>query len=178
MQWLNEPPHWSVLQNQITVQTAAKTDFWRLTHYGFIRDNGHFYFDDVDSDFVAEVKLCGRYKDLYDQAGLMIRANETHWIKTGIEFVDGVQHLSTVVTHQYSDWSMIPLNTPPSSLQLRVERRKEAIHISYLDESLQYKQFRLAAFPDASSVQVGLMCASPDGNGYEVVFEDYQLVLI
>lgn len=71
MQWLNEPPHWSVSQNQITVQTAAKTDFWRLTHYGFIRDNGHFYFDDVDSDFVAEVKLCGRYKDLYDQAGLM-----------------------------------------------------------------------------------------------------------
>jgi len=178
MQWLNEPPHWTLSENQITVKTAAKTDFWRLTHYGFIRDNGHFYFDEVNSDFVVEVKLRGCYKDLYDQAGLMIRANETHWIKTGIEFVDGVQHLSAVVTRQYSDWSMIPLNTPPTSLQLRVERRKEAIHISYLDESLQYKPFRLAYFPDTSSVQVGLMCASPDGNGYEVVFEDYQLKLI
>lgn len=93
MQWLNEPAQWSETGNQIVVTTAPKTDFWRITHYGFIRDDGHFYFQRVNTDFVVEVKIYGNYKDLYDQAGIMIRADEKHWIKTGIEYVDGVQNL-------------------------------------------------------------------------------------
>lgn len=113
-----------------SVKTGPKTDFWRITHYGFIRDDGHFYFDTVSTDFVAEVGIRGRYRDLYDQAGIMLRVDDKHWIKTGIEYVDGVQNLSAVVTHDYSDWSVIPLTQPPEVLRLRVERRQEAIHIS------------------------------------------------
>jgi len=176
MQWLNEPAHWSSSSDQIMVRTSPKTDFWRVTHYGFIRDNGHFYFDRVDTDFVVEVGIRGSYKDLYDQAGIMIRADENHWIKTGIEFVDGVQHLSAVVTHDYSDWSVTPLVTPLSPLRLRVERRKEAIHISYVDANAKYALLRLAYFPIMEEVQVGIMCASPEGEGYEVVFNNYQLI--
>jgi uncharacterized protein len=174
MQWLNEPTHWSSSSNQIIVRTSPKTDFWRVTHYGFIRDNGHFYFDQINTDFIVEVDIRGGYKDLYDQAGIMIRSDENHWIKTGIEYVDGVQHLSAVVTHGYSDWSVTPLPTPLSPLRLRVERRKEAIHISYVNENSKYALLRLAYFP-IMEVQVGIMCASPDGNGYEVVFDNYQL---
>jgi uncharacterized protein len=117
MQWLNEPAHWSISGNQIIVRTSPKTDFWRITHYGFIRDNGHFYFDQINTDFVVEVDIRGSYKDLYDQAGIMIRSDENHWIKAGIEYVDGVQHLSAVVTHGYSDWSVTPLLTPLSPLR-------------------------------------------------------------
>ncbi|MBD2102673.1 DUF1349 domain-containing protein [Leptolyngbya sp. FACHB-261] len=175
MQWLNEPAHWSSSSNQIIVNTSPKTDFWRVTHYGFIRDNGHFYFEQVDTDFVVEVEILGRYKDLYDQAGIMIRSDQNHWIKTGIEYVEGIQHLSAVVTHDYSDWSVTPLLTPPPSLRLRVERRKEAIHISYVDANSKYALFRLAYFPTEQEVQVGIMCASPEGDGYEAIFDNYQL---
>ncbi len=175
MQWLNEPAQGSEADNQIVVTTAPKTDFWRITHYGFIRDDGDFYFQRVNTDFVVEVKIYGNYKDLYDQAGIMIRADEKQWIKTGIEYVDGVQNLSAVVTRGYSDWSVTPLQEPPDFLQLRVERRKEAIHISYLDEHSRYTLLRMASFPDVPELQVGIMCASPQGDGYEVVFKDYQL---
>jgi len=184
MQWLNEPPHWQ--QNgigvaapeahRLTVKTAAKTDFWRITHYDFIRDNGHFYFETVSGNFVLEVGIRGSYRDLYDQAGIMLRVDEKHWIKTGIEYVEGVQNLSAVVTHEYSDWSVIPLSDPPEVLRLRVERRQEAIHISYLDESGQFRMLRLASL-QAEAIQVGVMCASPDGDGFEVTFEDYRLSL-
>ena len=76
MQWLNEPPHWhqsgvgvaAPEAHRLTVKTAAKTDFWRITHYNFIRDNGHFYFETVSGDFVVEVGIHGNYQDLYDQA--------------------------------------------------------------------------------------------------------------
>lgn len=175
MKWLNEPAHWSTSGNRILVNTLPKTDFWRVTHYGFIRDNGHFYYEPVNTDFVVEVEIQGEYRDFYDQAGIMIRSNENHWIKTGIEYVDGVQHLSAVVTHNYSDWSVTPLRTPPPSLRLRVERRQEAVHISYVDASSKYTLLRLAYFPTMPEVQVGIMCASPEGSGYQVVFDNYRL---
>jgi len=47
MQWLNEPPQWSESGNQMVVKTAPKTDFWCVTRYGFIRDSGHFDFDEI-----------------------------------------------------------------------------------------------------------------------------------
>ena len=107
-------------------------------------------------------------------AGIMLRADEKHWIKTGIEYVDGVQNLSAVVTHDYSDWSVIPLPNPPDVLHLRVERSKEAIQIFYLNEASNYAMLRMTYLP-YETLQVGVMCASPDGDGFEVTFEDYQL---
>ena len=41
--------------------------------------------------------------------GLMLRINEEHWIKTGIEYVDGVYNFSTVVTDVQSNWSVVEL---------------------------------------------------------------------
>ncbi|HEY9877713.1 MAG TPA: DUF1349 domain-containing protein [Leptolyngbyaceae cyanobacterium] len=177
MQWLNEPAHWLHTNSQIRVTTAPKTDFWRITHYGFIRDSGHFYFDLVSTDFNVEVAIQGQYQDLYDQAGLMVRADDKHWIKTGIEYVDGVQNLSAVVTHELSDWSMTPLINPPNFLHLRIERRKEAIHISYRSDDSDYTLFRMAYLPQDKPLQVGIMCASPQGEGFEAVFENYRLTL-
>ncbi len=43
MEWYNEPPVWEVKDEAIAITSGAKTDFWRETHYGFIRDNGHFF---------------------------------------------------------------------------------------------------------------------------------------
>ena len=109
MQWFNEPPQWQHNGDEIHVSVAPGTDFWRKTHYGFIRDNGHLYVQRVAGDFVAEVKVAGAYRDLYDQAGLMVRIDDAHWVKTGIEFVHGVQYVSAVVTNDFSDWSVAPL---------------------------------------------------------------------
>ncbi|XGV98441.1 MAG: DUF1349 domain-containing protein [Leptolyngbya sp. BL-A-14] len=176
MQWLNEPAAWSSTETRITVKTAPKTDFWRVTHYGFIRDNGHFYFEQVKADFDVEVTLRGSYRDLYDQAGLMLRLDEKHWIKTGIEFVEGIQQLSAVVTNDYSDWSVAPLIPAPASLRLRIERRQETVQIFYANANSNYTLLRLAYFPIAPEIQVGIMCASPEGDGYEVTFDDYRLI--
>jgi regulation of enolase protein 1 (concanavalin A-like superfamily) len=71
------------------VTTGEKTDFWRETHYGFIRDNGHFCFESADGDFTAEVLVAGDYQELYDQGGLMLRLDGRNWIKAGVEFVGG-----------------------------------------------------------------------------------------
>ena len=48
MEWLNEPPAWEVRGDTLTVSAGPKTDFWRTTHSGFVRDNGHLWFHQPD----------------------------------------------------------------------------------------------------------------------------------
>ncbi len=83
MQWLNEPPVWKADDGRLRVVSGAKTDFWRVTHYGFVRDNGHFYYEQRAGDLTVQVKIEAKYEALYDQAGIMVRLDSANWIKTG-----------------------------------------------------------------------------------------------
>jgi regulation of enolase protein 1 (concanavalin A-like superfamily) len=84
--WLNQPANSEASDIALSVTTDANTDFWRETHYGFVRDNGHFYAFQADGDFTAQVRVQAHFEHLYDQAGLMVRLDERRWVKTGIEF--------------------------------------------------------------------------------------------
>ncbi|WP_221643490.1 MULTISPECIES: DUF1349 domain-containing protein [unclassified Nostoc] len=175
IEWYNEPPLWEVKDEAIAITSGAKTDFWRETHYGFIRDNGHFFYQKIQGDFVAEVKITGQYQDLYDQAGLMVRLDKLNWLKCGIEFVNGVQQVSAVVTRNYSDWSVIPMPQNPSAIWVRVTRRGTAIEVEYSLNGTEYTMLRLAYLTPAETVSVGVMCASPEGNGFQMRFEQFQI---
>jgi regulation of enolase protein 1 (concanavalin A-like superfamily) len=176
MHWYNEPPTWHEQDGTLTVTSGAKTDFWRTTHYGFIRDDGNFYYQNISGDFTATVKITGQYRVLYDQAGIMIRENEFTWLKCGIEFVEGVQQVSAVVTRKYSDWSVAPLPNNPASLWLRVHRRAEAVEVWYSLDGEAYTMLRLAYLTKANPVQVGLMCAAPQSDvGVTIVFEEFRV---
>ncbi len=182
MHWLNEPPHWRVDGSRLSMTTGLQTDFWRTTHYGFIRDNGHFYGEPRVGDFTARVVVHGKYEALYDQAGLMLRAGDLYWIKAGVEMTDGVPHLSVVVTRECSDWSVIPLPDLRGPIELRLSRHGAAIRVEYRPAgdagSIRWNMARLAHFPhpsgESAPFDVGVMACSPqrtEGPGFEAEFE-------
>lgn len=173
--WYNEPQRWVGTIRQLSLTTDRKTDFWRITHYGFTRDNGHFLFTKQSGNFLASVKVSGNYRALYDQAGLMIRLDEKNWIKSGIEFVHGVHQVSAVVTRNFSDWSVVPLIHTPDALWLRLLRKEDYVEISYSLDGNDYQMLRLAYFPSDQEVQIGLMGASPDGEGFDILFEGFEV---
>jgi hypothetical protein len=175
MQWFNLPAAYKVQNDTLVVTTAPKSDFWRKTHYGFTRDNGHFFYQEVRGDFEVRLRIDGQYRDLYDQAGLMLRVDEANWIKTGIEFFDSLQHASAVVTREFSDWSVVRLPGIPASLWLRITRKAEAVEVFYSLDGKEYTLLRLAYLVPSAVTQVGPMCASPDGAGFEIVFADFSV---
>lgn len=175
MQWLNEPQGWRQDGDRIEVAVDKGTDFWRKTHYGFIRDSGHFGYVVVEGDCTVEVKVTGAYRNLYDQAGLMLRVDEAHWLKTGIEYVHGVQYVSAVVTNDFSDWSVAPLRQNPPSIWLRVIRKAEAVEIFYSLDGSDYTLLRIAYLQPAPVLAAGIMCAAPDGQGFAAVFEGLRI---
>jgi regulation of enolase protein 1 (concanavalin A-like superfamily) len=174
MNWYHEPPSWWAKGNTIAITTGPRTDFWRKTHDGGIRDHGHFYYRPVTGDFMAQVKVTGHYTDLYDQAGMMVRLDEATWMKCGIEFVHGVQHASVVVTRDWSDWSVLPLPNPPA-IWLRVVRYGPTIEVYYSLNGQAYTMIRQAFLTEVPTVQVGVMAAAPTGNGFSVTFEDFSV---
>jgi regulation of enolase protein 1 (concanavalin A-like superfamily) len=176
MNWLNEPPYWRMEGGALHVTTGDKKDFWRETHYGFIRDDGHFSFERARADFTAEVTVTGAYQALYDQAGLMLRTDERNWIKAGVEFVGGKRLLSCVVTREASDWSIVSGFDAPERLIIRLTRQRTAIRVEWASpDSGTFETFRLAYFPLSDQVLIGPMCCSPQRAGFEARFEGFRV---
>lgn len=174
MEWLNEPPGWHRTGDLIQVTAGARTDFWRKTHDGGIRDNGHFYFRSVDDDFRAEVKVSGRYAGQYDQAGLMVRLDEACWLKCGVELLNGVQQAGVVVTRDWSDWSVMPLANPPA-IWLRITRSGTTLEVFYSLDGQAYTMMRQAYLTEAVRLDVGIMIAAPTGAGFSATFEGFRV---
>ncbi|MEM6802206.1 MAG: DUF1349 domain-containing protein [Bacteroidota bacterium] len=176
LQWFNEPKKWKILsESSLSMFVTPQTDFWRETHYGFTVDDGPFYYAKVGGEFEMEVKIIGDYRSRYDQMGLMIRKDEKCWIKTGIEYVDEKMNLSAVVTRDFSDWSVIELDHKPEAVWLKLIRRLNAGEIQYSLDKKTYKMMRLAYFPDKVAVEIGLNAASPDGDGFTALFEEFKI---
>jgi regulation of enolase protein 1 (concanavalin A-like superfamily) len=176
MRWLNEPPAWSVAEDgTLAVTTGEKTDFWRETFYGFIRDDGHFYHREVTGDFTAYVTLAGDYETLYDQGGLMVRADERTWLKAGVEYTDGVAHVSAVLTRGHSDWSVLPAPDAADRVSLRVTRHGDAVRVQYLRADGGWQLLRLGHLPLPAACRVGVMCCSPQRAGFTARFTDFRV---
>jgi uncharacterized protein len=173
--WVNEPTTWAYEADTLTVTADPGTDLWRTTHYGFVRDTGHVFGDDVTGDFVLRATFAGDYRDQYDQAGIALRIDERNWIKSGIELVDGQQQISAVVTREFSDWSVAPVQGP-RTVTIEAARVGDAVTIRYgLDGAAATSLLRLAYLPPDRPVLAGIMTAAPDGGGFSTTFTKVDL---
>jgi regulation of enolase protein 1 (concanavalin A-like superfamily) len=165
MRWLNEPARWAGDLDALTVEVEPGTDFWRTTHYGFVRDNGHFAYEELEREIT--VRFRGDFASQYDQAGLMLRVDAETWIKAGIELADGREWLSVVVTRGLSDWSQQP--APAADVDgrrsIRAVREGDAVQLLCGDQPV-----RLAPLPPEATVLAGPMCAAPEGPGFTAHF--------
>ena len=164
-------------ETEIIVKSSPNSDYWRKTHYGFIRHNGNFFYKKIKGNFTISVDFQGKYEELYDQAGIMLKINEKEWIKTGIEFVDEIQKASAVVTNEHSDWSVIPLKTSPEWFTIKVERKEESIQISYsIDFGKTFELLRMTFIRNVEEVNVGIFVASPTSKkGFETKFKNLSI---
>ncbi|MEV4973911.1 DUF1349 domain-containing protein [Streptomyces scopuliridis] len=171
--WLNRPAQWAASDDALEITTEPDTDFWMTTHYGFVRDTGHALLRPVPASFRLRVTFSGDYREQYDQAGLLLRLDEKNWIKTGIEYVDGRQQLSAVVTREVSDWNVVPLahlTDTPAPVTVELQREGDTVTILYGLDGEPGTMLRLAYFPPGVAAQAGPMCASPDGTGFTTRF--------
>ncbi|EMY5508082.1 DUF1349 domain-containing protein [Bacillus sp. FSL L8-0642] len=180
---MNVPEYYKINDNRsFIVRSKAETDFWLKTHYGFEVMNGHVFYNEMMTDFQAEVQLCMDPNSKYDQAGLFVMISEKCWLKTSLEYIpDGPSHLGAVVTNNgYSDWSTqdFPTELATQQLHFRIVR-KRGDYIIYVKNSCQWEQIRIAHLMEDigdAPVKIGFYTCSPSkNNGFETEFLDFTI---
>jgi regulation of enolase protein 1 (concanavalin A-like superfamily) len=175
MTWLNPPANEFYDAGTLTARAKGKTDFWRKTFFGYVTDNGHFLHLQQDGEFTFQARVNGNYSQLYDQAGLMVRLDEKHWMKCGSELFEGRRWASVVFTHDFSDWSTMEDLSQTGAVYWRVVRKKDSIEAQCSKDGEKFTTIRQGYFPAKVPVKVGVMCAAPEGMGFDAVFD--QLLL-
>ncbi len=174
-EWINPPKRWSLDGGSLLVVTDAATDFWRETHYGFTRDSGHFFGFRVAGPFTAQLRVSAKYEALYDQAGIMVRIDDRHWVKAGIERSDGQCMLSSVLTAERSDWATAPYGHDPAQVWLRTTVVDGVLRVQVSDDGRRWPLVRLAPFPTSATHLVGPMCCTPERAGLEAEFSHFEI---
>ncbi|AUZ46347.1 regulation of enolase 1 [Pseudomonas orientalis] len=174
--WLNKPNRYQTFTDgSLEVVTDVQTDFWRETHYGFIRDSGHFLGFATSAAFTAQVRVNADFRELYDQAGIMVRLDERTWLKAGIENNDGTPMISSVLTQGQSDWAPGCFPGNPNDFWLRITVSEGVLRLQYSTDGVTWPLLRLAPFPEAKIYTVGPMCCTPQRQGLKVKFSEWSL---
>ncbi|MFF3561228.1 DUF1349 domain-containing protein [Streptomyces sp. NPDC002574] len=169
--WLNPPLEARSDAEGLLVTTRDRSDFWRTTSYGFVRDDGHALLAPIPGSGAVEVSFVVDFDTLYDQAGLMIRVDAETWIKAGVEMSDGVPHLGAVVTHGRSDWSLAPVpEWTGREVTVRASRDGDAVTIRARCDAEPWRMVRLAPLAPGAEASAGPFCCSPERAGLRVRF--------
>ncbi|TQM80983.1 hypothetical protein FHX81_3343 [Saccharothrix saharensis] len=173
-QWLNEPRTWST-EGGLTVTSDPETDFWRTTHHGYDRGSGHVLGVPLTGDFTVTATFTADYAAQYDQAGVALWLDERNWIKAGVELVDDEFQVSTVVTREFSDWSVVPAGRV-GRVTIAAVREGDAVTVRYgAGDAEPTTLLRLAYFPPEVRTLVGVMAAAPTGPGFTTRFDRVQV---
>ena len=169
--WLNPPPAVREEGGDLLVTAAAESDFWRVTSYGFVHENGHALLTDFPVGSAVEVSFVCVLSEQFDQAGLMVWVDERTWTKAGVEFADGAPQVGAVVTRGASDWSTAPVpEWLGREVTIRCSRNGDAITVRARCGDEPWRLVRLAPLAPDAVAKAGPACCAPTRAGLEIRF--------
>jgi regulation of enolase protein 1 (concanavalin A-like superfamily) len=170
LKWYNEPQDFSVAGGQLVVRPDTETDFWQKTYYGFTPDSGHLLYLELAGDFELETHVHFRFANEYDQAGLMIRTDPEHWLKTSVEYqLEGPSAVGVVMTDIQSNWSLAGFEG--AHVYLRVRRLGDVLGVYRSLDGESWWLMRMGPLPMNDPVQAGIYACSPVAAGLEARFD-------
>jgi regulation of enolase protein 1 (concanavalin A-like superfamily) len=168
--WYNEPGEYSVVGGQFVVRPDKETDFWQKAYYGFTPDNGHLLYLELTGDFQMDTHVHFSFVSQFDQAGLMVRTDPEHWLKTSVEYQSvGPSSLGVVMTDIQSNWSVADFED--NHVYLRVKRIGDLFGVYHAMDGESWRIMRMGPLPMSDPVQAGVYACSPVDAGFEAHFD-------
>ncbi len=176
--WLHEPAQWGLAQT-LGITTDPDTDYWQRTHYGFRRDNGHFFYTELDGDFSLSAAFQFQPTAQYDQCGLMCRVDGDAWIKCSVEYETPDVQPAGVRGHQsqgFSDWATQDVVGPVTRMHYKLDRYADDFRLSWSTDGRDWMQMRITHLHGCPArLQAGIYACSPTGPGFPVTVDDLQI---
>ncbi|MCU0266531.1 MAG: DUF1349 domain-containing protein [Actinomycetia bacterium] len=169
--WSTPPTEVRTDGTDLVVVCAEGSDLWRTTSYGFVHDDGHGLLVDLPDEAAVEVAFVFTGDQQFDQAGVLVRADERHWVKAGVEIADGQPQVGAVVTRQVSDWSTWPVpGWAGREINVRASRDGDALVVRARAGDEPWHLVRVAPLDPALPWRAGPFCCAPSRSGFEVRF--------
>lgn len=174
--WTTLPASAAESNGRLLVTAVEGSDAWRQTCYGFVHDDEHALLEHWDRDRAVEVTLTADFSEQFDQAGLFVRVDDANWIKTGLEFADGVLQLGAVVTDGASDWSTAPVpEWAGREVTMRASRLADSVIVRARVDEEPWRLVRMAPLDPAAEAKAGPFCCAPSRAGLTVSFGSWRL---
>ena len=169
-EWSTAPEAAEVHGPDLLVTARPESDFWRITSYGFVHDDGHGLLVELADGTAVEVSFIADFDQEFDQAGLLVRADERHWVKSGVEYADGAPQVGAVVTDEVSDWSTAPFPAwHGREVSVRASRSGDAVTIRARTDG-PWQLVRLAPIDPPLAWRAGPFTCAPSRAGLTVRF--------
>lgn len=173
--WTTEPARVDHDGTDLLVESRPESDLWRVTSYGFVHDDGHGLLVDLPDGTAVEVSFVVDYDQSFDQAGVLLRADERHWIKAGVEYADGAPQVGAVVTRDVSDWSTSPHpQWQGREVTVRASRSGDAVTVRARTDG-DWQLVRVAPIDPALPWRAGPFTCAPTRAGLVVRFTGFTL---
>jgi len=174
-EWTTTPASSRVEGSDLVVTPRENSDFWQVTSYGFAHDDGHGLLVDLPDGCAVEVSFLADFAEQFDQAGVLVRADATRWVKAGVELADGAPQVGAVVTRGVSDWSAAPFpEWHGREVTVRASRTRDALTVR-AKAGGDWHLVRLAPLDPALAWRAGPFCCSPTHGALEVRFTGFAI---
>ena len=175
--WMNCPDNFSFTSKGLSIDMDSNKDFWNITYTKphVIKQDGHFLHKSfpVDQNVMIETKLEMTAVNQFDQAGIMLYHDDDHWIKAGLEYIEGKYKLSCVVTNTFSDWST--QDHMDGNLNIRLYKLGEDVVVEFKsDDDAKWNLLRICrANVDEviSDCKFGLYACAPKDKSGNVCYD-------
>lgn len=176
--WLNEPENVRFDDTGMRVMARYRTDFWSCTRYNFQKDDGHFFFCYIHDDFCCDLNWEFDKAELFDQCGIMLRADEYNWFKASVMYEnEQVPMLATSLTIKgLSDLATVPLPVGVTRVWYKLKKHKDCFIASYSLDGEDFVQMRKFYLQDEyEEVKVGAYICSPQHENFEAVLRAIEM---
>lgn len=173
-------------EEELHLRAPSKKDFWSKTFYTplLVKSDASALLYTVPDGVESTIRMDFEYnpQTQFDQAGLLIFVDQTHWVKCGIELCDGTPRLSVVVCNDFSDWSTQPWSSNSISLKIHKVNQSDSLVVEAAPKGTDnYSFIRIAHLSCGAAGQrlpwqVGPFAACPIAqNGCEAVFSKFSV---
>ena len=162
-EWFNTPSDVAIDGDALIVTAAEGSDLWRTTAYGFVHDNAHALLRPFREGSAVEVSFVLDFEAQFDQAGILVREDEIHWLKAGMEISEEVAQVGAVATRGMSDWSLAPVPEWHGGIvTVRVSWTGDALTVRARSGTSAWRLVRVSPWtPSSSTVMAGAYLAAP-----------------
>ena len=174
LQWMRKPQMFMFRENGVILETEAHTSFHSLS---FDATNAYGMLLRPMQNFGFTVRVDYGFQGAEDECGILLKRNNLHWAKAGIECKpDALDLACTVYSQGYGDRSCREIGNGIHWLYLRILFWNGNARFQYSFNGERYSDMRWLHFASGKEpVTAGFYACSPGNSFFDCEFSEMML---